>query len=208
MLDKLLWTAAAVLPFAAALVPGRMVRPGPAGATVTPLHAAPPLALGVDPSPGRAAADGPAEAVSEQASDPPSVRESTLRRPVAPHEAVMRLLAWMRDHGFEGWHTAGDMLEFYEWFSDEESLETINHDLLLERLAAAPGAERARKRLLGVTEPALVRIRDRLGVERPTLYRIASHEEMAEAAAAETARREAARARRRPAEAAPLRKAA
>lgn len=118
-------------------------------------------------------------------------REPELRRAVNTHEAVMRFLSWMRDHGLVGWQLDDDVAEAYRWFSAEEGLEEIGRDVLLERVSAAPGVVKQRRRLLGATDPALVRILRR-GRERALLYRIASVEEMAEAAPAKPARRKAA----------------
>lgn len=114
------------------------------------------------------------------------------RRAQNPHEAVLRFAAWLREGEFAGWHTAEDIVEFYQWHCEAEGLEELQHDLLRERFASAPGVTRERRRLASATAPELVRIRRRMGgADRAMLYRVASAEEMAEAAekAAEVAAR-------------------
>lgn len=104
------------------------------------------------------------------------------RHAINPHEAVMRFCSWMREWGFEGWHPSEDVIGFYQWFSADAGLEEIDHGLLLERVATAPWITRERKRLNG---QQFARIKRRLGgAERAVLYRVASAEEMAEAAKA------------------------
>lgn len=200
MLKDYLWTVALVLPFArcGAQASG-MARPAgrhphqPAAlpppildieAQPAPIElvacAEPPL-LEPPAKPARSPAPRHAEGVrsAHPGSAPPA------RRAVNPHEAVMRFCGWMRDWGFVGWHPADDIVGFYQWFCDDEGLEEMNHDLLRERFACAPGVARERRRLNGTTDKEMVRIKRRLGgADRAMLYRVASHEELAERAKA------------------------
>lgn len=114
---------------------------------------------------------------------PPSAAQPR-RRAIANDAAVARFCAWWRDWDFAGWHTAADVVSFYRWFAHDERLEEMHADLLLELLAAAPGVSRERRRLTATSDAQIKRIRRRLGVDRVMLYRVDSHEELAERAAA------------------------
>ena len=117
--------------------------------------------------------------------------EPSVRHLVNPHEAALRFAAWLRDHEFTGWRTVDEIDGLFVWFCSDERLEEMALTLMRERLAAGlPGVVRERRRIGLTAEPEMLRLRQRCGEERPTLYRISSHEEMAEAAAA--AEREAA----------------
>ena len=144
-----------------------------------------PIAMPVLPMPA------PRPAVADPA---PAPIAKPPRRAVKAHEAVMGFTVWMREWGWVGWFPSGEVLEFYRWYSAEENLEEINAELLLERLASAPGVSRDRLRLRGTKVKRLVEIRKQLGgVDRATLYRIATAEEMAE-----RTRRAGAKGRRTP----------
>ena len=118
-----------------------------------------------------------------QAAEASPERGPRYRRHINPHEAVMRFGVWMRDWGFVGWQPADDIVGFYQWFCDEEGLEEMNHDLLRERFASAPGVTRERRRLNGTSDREMLRIKRRLGgADRAMLYRVSSHEELAEQA--------------------------
>lgn len=188
MLKDLIWTAAlALVPLAARPLP-----PAPAGlpATLAPPDAEPtPLLAEPVPEIEPAALPGsPGAAGTLWQTDRGQIcrvpAECRQRRAVGIDEQVARFCDWMRDHELVGWHPVEDVVGFYTWFAHEERLEEVNLDALRERLAAAPGVTRERRRLNATTDPHLQRIRRRLGgVDRPMLYRFDSHEEMAAAAA-------------------------
>jgi len=114
------------------------------------------------------------------------------RRRIAQHEAVQRFAQWLREEGYDGWHSAADVLGFYRWWAQVASVEEMCPEQLWERLASAPGVVRERLRIASTTDPDMVRLRKRLerqpegSKRRPTLYRIASEMEM-ELAARESA---------------------
>lgn len=107
------------------------------------------------------------------------------RRVVPPHEAMPRFVDWLRDNDFSGWHTAADIGEFYRWFCHDEGIEEMPAAMMRERFAVLPGVDKARRRIAESTDKQLVHIRRwrAKGEEKPVLYRIASHEEAAEALA-------------------------
>lgn len=110
------------------------------------------------------------------------------RRRIAPHEAVQRFAQWLREEGYDGWHSAADVLGFYRWWAQVAAVEEMCPEQLWERLASAPGVVRERLRIASTTDPDMVRLRKRLArqpegsKQRPTLYRIASEMEMEMAA--------------------------
>lgn len=151
---------------------------------------------------------------------PPSAERSSQRvaiagprRAINRHEATMLFCAWMRDWGFVGWYPAVEVLECYREFCAEYWLEDMGDQPLLEMFQRAPGVTKQRHRLGGAKDVHLKRICREHG-ERVVLYRVSSHEEMAEAAQAYVAATPAKKTRKRstskaaPAEAAPLQIAA
>lgn len=195
MLKDYLWTVALVLPFArfgasGAARPAEFRQQQPA--------ALPPPFLDIEAEPS------PIDLVA--CTDPPlaepppkPTRSGGPRRQINPHEAVMRFCSWMGDWGFVGWHPADDIVGFYQWFCEEEGLEEMNHDLLRERFACAPGVTRERRRLNGTTDKEMVRIKKRLaGADRAMLYRVASREELAEQAKSGKRRPRSARSGKKP----------
>lgn len=175
MLRDYLWTVALMLPFARFGASG-VARP----AGFRPQHpvALPPPFHAIDAEPAPIAL-----VARTEPSVPTPTRSTAPRRAVNPHEAVMLFCGWLRDHEFVGWHPADDIVGFYQWFCADEGLEEMNHDLIRERFASAPGVTRERRRLNGTSDKEMVRIKKRLGgADRAMLYRVASHEELAEEA--------------------------
>lgn len=176
MLKTMLLAAVAVVPFPMLRprsdIPRQQQRPLP-------------VLLMAEPEPDSDSRPGPATAT------PPLLRTRATRqrRLVAPHEAVNGFLSWMRDNDFSGWHTAADIEEFYRWYCEEEGVEEMPEAAMRERFAALPGVDKVRRRIQHSTEKQLVRIRRRIEAdtsqvhEKPVLYRVASHEEAAEALA-------------------------
>lgn len=184
MLQDHLWTLALALPFAAVSCWKRAsgATCAKAKAPVRQPVALPPPVLDIDAEP---VSPDTIECAAPPLPEPPPKPARTVapRRAVNPHEAVMRFCVWMRDWGFVGWHPADDIVEFYQWFCDDEGLEEMGHDLLRERFACAPGVTRERRRLNGTTDKEMVRIKRCLGgADRAMLYRVSSHEELAEQA--------------------------
>lgn len=101
------------------------------------------------------------------------------RLDVASTAAVF--VEWMRVEGYEGWHTDGDMLEFYGMFCGETGVAPLDLITVLGAIKTQPGIEWHRKRINAAVEPKLRLIRKYFadGMDKVSLYRISSAEEMA-----------------------------
>jgi hypothetical protein len=102
----------------------------------------------------------------------------TARRPRDLREAVVAFSSWLRDEDYTAWMSSDDMLEAYEAWAADTGTEQVQGCVFLEALGAAPGVEARRRRL---NAPELALIKRRLKRERAELYRVMSHDEMAEA---------------------------
>lgn len=117
------------------------------------------------------------------------------RRAINPHESALRFVGWLRDMGYTGWMLSEDACDHYSVFCREQGLEEMLHDDIRARLADMPGVIAGRRRVNGPQFVDLRRYLARTGrlrtvadLNRFELYRIDSHEEMAEQAKAATPR--------------------
>lgn len=112
------------------------------------------------------------------------------RSVINDHESVRQFLAWMRDWEFVGWFSSDDIHEFYQNFTREHGYAEMTKAVLLPQIKTAPGVYADRMRLNDPArraDPALRRARRHLKSDRAWLYRISSHDEMAEERAREKA---------------------
>lgn len=119
---------------------------------------------------------------------------ATPRRPLAIDDAVARFVAWLREecdtHGDDGnpiHHTSDDMVEAYELWCAEAGVEQESRQVFLEALGEAEGIVSRRVRLgRAVFAPIrarlalIARVRGAEPPSRPELYRVLSHDELAD----------------------------
>ncbi len=103
----------------------------------------------------------------------------TPRRPRDPSEAVAAFVGWLRDEDYTAWMTSDDMIESYAAWCADSGTEQMQASTFLEHLGAAPGVDARRRRL---NAPELASIKRRVKRDRAEVYRVASHDEMAESA--------------------------
>ncbi len=109
------------------------------------------------------------------------------RRAAKPDADIRAFLLWMRDHGFDGYHTSSDILEFYDWFCAEQGFQKMHPDMMRNLFGKLPGVVAERRRIASRQFDALRAYLERCSSSRgvpvrPELYRISSHEEMEQAA--------------------------
>lgn len=154
----LLFAVAAVLPMLRKPAPARVM---------------PPMLLLPAPDPAPDPIAAPAAIL-------PFERPPAVRRQVNGHAAMLKFVAWMRDHSFDGWLSAQELDDAYRYFCEDEGLAEMATNQMREMFATLPGALRIRQRLNAVADPAIMRAKRRLRIDRAILYRVMSHEEFAE----------------------------
>jgi len=105
-----------------------------------------------------------------------SMQSAPLRfRPINRHAAAMRFVAWMRDNHYTDYLTVPELDQTYLDFCREVEVEPIDARELREFVRALPGVYHGRPRING---PRWARLRQRVHVERPVLYRVLSQVEL------------------------------
>jgi hypothetical protein len=104
------------------------------------------------------------------------------RRRVAPLLAAEMFCGWLRTEGWCGYHSHTDMRLFYAWHCGLAGVEELPHEIVLAKLAELPGVVNERRRIPATAEFARIRrqvVADGNTCGRGTVWRIATHEEMA-----------------------------